>query len=186
VISRRAFLGAGVAGAAAGFSAGCSLFRRSSGLPSAETGPQVELVQFDRSGKRTGIARVRKVAKTPPEWWAVLAPQQFYVTRLKHTDPPFRGRMFLSGEPGLYRCICCATALFSSDSKYNSGTGWPSFTAPVAMENVRRGEGDSLDSGIEVMCRGCDAHLGHIFGDGPPPAHLRWCINESALRFEPR
>ena len=122
------------------------------------------------------------------EWRELLSPQQYYVTRQGRTDPAFSGTYYRLQESGLFRCICCGEALFDSSAKYDSGTGWPSFRAPIAMENLRtrREPSATLAAGIEVVCARCGAHLGHVFDDGPRPGHLRYCINESALRFEPR
>jgi peptide-methionine (R)-S-oxide reductase len=130
-----------------------------------------------------------KLVRSQADWWGRLTPQQFYVTRNHNTDTPFSGTYYKIHEPGIFRCICCDTALFRSEEKYDSGSGWPSFWQPIAAENVRTVESegisqhDALMSGIEVLCKLCDAHLGHIFGDGPPPTNLRYCINESSLRF---
>jgi len=109
----------------------------------------------------------------------------YAVTRQRQTDPAFSGTLYRTHQPGLFRYVCCGEALFISDAKYNSGTGWPSFWAPIAAENLRtrKEPGISLASGVEVICARCRAHLGHIFNDGASPTHLRYCINESSLRF---
>jgi len=151
-------------------------------LPSSETGAQVSIVKFDDQGQNLGLMTVQKTVRTDSDWFGRLTPQQYYVTRKHSTDTPFTGTYYQLHQKGLFRCICCGNALFSSEAKYDSGTGWPSFSAPIAKENVRSA-GGSLDIGIEVLCKQCDAHLGHIFDDGPPPTSLRYCINESSLRF---
>jgi peptide-methionine (R)-S-oxide reductase len=147
----------------------------------------VTIVQFGAAGEKLGAARVSKILRPDSEWFQRLSHEQYYVTRRGNTDTPFSGTYYRLHDRGLYRCICCDTALFSSAAKYDSGTGWPSFWEPIAKENVRAsdGPGESLASGIEVHCTRCDAHLGHIFDDGPEPTHLRYCINESSLRFVP-
>jgi len=161
-------------------------------MPQGASKIPVTIVEFGDSGSRIGPKQVLKVVRPESDWYSRLTPQQFYVTRVGSTDMAFTGSYFNLHETGLYRCVCCGNALFSSDAKYDSGSGWPSFWAPIAEENVRSAQKPglsreaALNAGIEVLCRLCDAHLGHIFGDGPEPSGLRYCINESSLRFVAR
>lgn len=125
----------------------------------------------------------RKVIKTKDEWKALLTPEQFHVTREHGTERAFTGEYCESYAPGVYACICCGTLLFDSTTKFDSGTGWPSFTAPV-KDNVIRYKKDTSwgMTRMETLCNVCDAHLGHVFPDGPRPSGLRFCINSASLR----
>ena len=125
---------------------------------------------------------MEKVVKTDEEWRQLLTPEQFRVTRQKGTERPFTGQYCESKEPGTYACVCCGTPLFESTNKFESGTGWPSFTEPLEADAVRLEKDYSYGMyRVEVLCNVCDAHLGHVFDDGPPPTGLRYCLNSVSL-----
>jgi peptide-methionine (R)-S-oxide reductase len=145
---------------------------------------EVTIVEFTDDGQRKDVVTVPMIRKTDAEWKAQLSPDAFEVSRHAGTERAFTGALLNVHDKGVFRCICCDTALFSSATKFESGTGWPSFWAPIAKENVV--ESPDLSFGMErtaVSCRRCEAHLGHVFDDGPRPTGLRYCMNSVAMRF---
>ena len=155
--------------------------RKGAAPPPAE---DVTIVPFDELGHPQAAVVEKRVVRTDAEWKKMLTRDQFYVTRHESTDTPYTGTYYKMHEHGLFRCVCCSNAVFHSDTKFDSGTGWPSFWAPLAKENVSTRRDTSLMmERVEVHCTLCLAHLGHLFDDGPPPTGLRYCLNESSLRF---
>jgi peptide-methionine (R)-S-oxide reductase len=185
-LTRRAFIfaAAGAVSAAAFWGLRRSTIAAARPLRPDEGPAIVSVVQFSAAGQRTGSVTIPRVIKTDDQWRSQLDATSYWVTRHDDTERPYTGATWNEHARGIFRCIGCDLALFRSETKFDSGTGWPSFYEPIAEENiVKTVDGSLMQVRTAVSCRLCDAHLGHVFSDGPPPTGLRYCMNSASMRF---
>jgi peptide-methionine (R)-S-oxide reductase len=181
---RRLLVGVGLSALIANTLLGRALATTMSGPAQSH---DVAIENFSAAGKSQGVVRVPKIVKSDAEWHAQLSPAAFRVARQEGTEAAFSGEYATNHADGLYHCICCDTALYDSHTKFESGTGWPSFWQPISALNIVKNSDSSFGMQRDaISCRRCDAHLGHVFDDGPRPTGLRYCMNSVALHFVAR